>query len=663
MKHNGMHLMIIIIFWMTSINCGYARQAEDGAVPTMDQVVVSVTQTETTSTKIGGNSVTVITAKEIEEKNAHTVVELLKNVPGVFVTSTGGMGTNASVFIRGADSKNTLVMLDGIILNDPSSANRSADLSDINLDQVERIEVIRGAMSVMYGSNATAGVVNIITKKGSKDPEITARVEGGSFGTWKTGGHASGATDRLTYAVSGSYLSRDGFSIANKDNPRIPRGGNTDEKDGYENLTLSSNLGIAFHDDFTVSSSLRYVDAQVDLDDYEGGYTGDNIISTWVPDPVTGAWVNTLVPNPDGPTYKRSESERLMGQIGINNRFARGRVESILSYKFTRNDLQAYDNDNLPWYDYQGETDEFSWQGNIDFQNNVLSFGTGYFNEAMESLSSKVADIDTHTLSYWLQDQLFVGENLVLIAGARLDDHQSFGRKTTFRIAPAYELPSTHTRLKASFGTGFRSPSLYELFSAYGNPDLAPEKSRGWDLGVEQGFLDDRLKLGVTYWEMDFENRIGYDMLISKYNQLEGDTETRGAEISASWTPIKDLFVNLNYTYTHTRDPEGNRLVRRPRNQVGLTASYRFLEKWQVGMDARWVGERAASPYAMDKDGLLVNTLDDYTVVNLSGSCDISDRFQIFARVDNLFDEYYEDAFSYATPGLSGYIGLKWRLL
>jgi vitamin B12 transporter len=405
------------------------------------------------------------------------------------------------------------------------------------------------------------------------------------------------------------------------------------------------------------------VDAQVDLDDYEGGYTGDNITSTWVPGPVTGAWVNTLVPNPDGPTYKRSESERLMGQVGINNRFARGRVESILSYKFTRSDIQAYDNDNLPWYDYKGDTDDFSWQGNIDFDTHVLSLGAGYFNEAMESQSSGMPDTDTQTLSYWLQDQLFIGENLVLIAGARMDDHQSFGRKTTFRIAPAYEIFSTGTRLKASFGTGFRSPSLYELYSVYGNPDLEPEKSQGWDLGVEQGFLDDLLTLGVTYWEMDFENRIDYDMLISKYNQLEGDTETRGVEVSAAWTPLKDLFFNLNYTYTHTQDPEGNPLVRRPENQVGLTASYRFLEKWQVGMDARWVDERAASPYALDKDGNVIGTLDDYTVVNLSGSCDITDRFQIFARVDNLFDEYYEDAFSYATPGLSGYIGLKWRLL
>ena len=663
MKKKGIYLVIIAVFWMTAITGVSAGRAEDEAVTTMDQVVVSVTQTETTSAKIGGNSVTVITAKEIEEKNAHTVLELLKTVPGLFITSNGGMGTNASVFIRGADSKNTLVMLDGIVLNDPSSANRSADLADINLDQVERIEVVRGAMSVMYGSNATAGVINIITKKGSRDPEVTASVEGGSYGTWKTGAHASGATDRLTYAVSGSYLTRDGFSIANKDNPHIPQGGNTDEEDGYENLTLSGNFGVEFNENFTVSSTLRYVDSKVDLDDYEGGYSGDNIISTWVPDPVTGAWVNTLVPNPDGPTHKRSESEQITGRIGINNWFADGRFESILSYKFSRNDRQAYDNDNLPWYDYKGDTDDFAWQGNIDFDTHVLSLGAGYFNEAMESQSSGMPDTDTQTISYWLQDQLFIGNNLVVIAGARMDDHQSFGRKTTFRIAPAYEIFSTGTRLKASFGTGFRSPSLYELFSDYGNPNLEPEKSRGWDLGVEQGFLDDLRTLGVTYWEMDFENRIDYDMLISKYNQLEGDTETKGVEVSAAWTPLRDLFFKLNYTYTHTRDPEGNRLVRRPENQVGLTASYRFLEKWQVGMDARWVDERAASPYALDKNGNSVGTLDDYTVVNLSGSCDITDRFQIFARVDNLFDKYYEDAFSYATPGLSGYIGLKWRLL
>ncbi|MEX1313409.1 MAG: TonB-dependent receptor plug domain-containing protein, partial [Desulfotignum sp.] len=219
MKKTGLHLMFIALFLLLTIHGVYARQADDGAAVTMDQVVVSVTRTETTTSGIGGNSVTVITAREIEERNAHTVLEVLKTAPGVFVTSTGGMGTSSSVFIRGADSKNTLIMVDGIVLNDPSNANRSADIADINLDEVERIEVVRGAMSVMYGSNATAGVINIITKKGGGEPEITASTEGGSYGTWKTGGRVSGSADKLTFAVSGSYLSRDGFSIADKDNP------------------------------------------------------------------------------------------------------------------------------------------------------------------------------------------------------------------------------------------------------------------------------------------------------------------------------------------------------------------------------------------------------------------------------------------------------------
>ncbi len=165
MKKQSMYWTLITVFWMAAINGASADEINKTAVPTMDQVVVSVTQTETTTSDIGGNSVTVITTEEIEQRNPHTVLDLLKTVPGVFVTSSGGMGTTSSVFIRGADSKNTLVMLDGIILNDPSNANRSADLSDINLDQVERIEVVRGAMSVMYGSNATSGVINIITKK------------------------------------------------------------------------------------------------------------------------------------------------------------------------------------------------------------------------------------------------------------------------------------------------------------------------------------------------------------------------------------------------------------------------------------------------------------------------------------------------------------------
>ncbi len=660
MKKSGWWALVgVLMIW--AVAEADTEGSKEKPVTTLKEVVVSVTQTETTLDKVGGNAVTVITAREIEEKKTHSLVDILKTVPGVTISSTGGMGTQTSVSLRGADSKNTLVLIDGVMLNDPSSANRDTNLGNISLDHVERIEVVRGAMSVMYGSNATAGVINIITRKGTKDPELTISAEGGSYGTWKIGGSASGATEKTHFSVSASGLTREGYSIADKDNDRIPQSGNTDEKDGYKNLTLSGKAGLDINENFKMSASLRYVNAEVDLDDYEGGYSGDNIASSWVPDPVTGAWVNTLVAQPDGPTRKRTESETLTGQVGVTNLLAGGRLESILSYKFSRSDRQAYDNNDDPWYDYKGDTDDLSWQGNLDFENSLLSFGIGYFLEGMESLSSSVNQVDTHTLSGWVQDQIFWGENLTLIAGVRVDDHEAFGRKATFRIAPSYDIPGTGTLLKAGLGTGFRSPSLYELFSDYGNPDLEPEESLGWDLGIEQRLLGDNVRLGLTYFDMDFKNRIGYDFAISRYNQLDGTTETSGVEVFADWMPVEDLTLGLFYTYTHTRDPEGRRLARRPLNQVGVNAAYRFLEKWRVGMDAKWVDQRDESVYAMDKDGLPVETLDDYMVVNVTGSCDVTDRFQVFARVENLFDEYYEEAFSYATPGLSGYLGVKWR--
>jgi len=627
------------------------------AVAIMDEIVVSTTRTETTMKKIGGNSVSIITAREIEEKNCHTVEEIIKTIPGITVVSSGGMGTKSSVFIRGADSKNTLVLIDGIMVNDPSGANRAANLADINLDNVERIEVVRGAMSVMYGSNATAGVINIITKKGKKDSKMSATVEGGSYGTWKVSGKASGATDRANYSISASTTHQDGFSIADRDNDMIPHEGNTDEDDGYKNLTFAGKLGFKINENFEITSTLRYVDSEVELDDYAGGLTGDNISSLWVEE--AGVWTETMAPNPDGPTAKRSESERIWGQVGVNNTFSSGFMESILSYKFSRNDRQSYDNNNEKWYDYKGDTDEISWQGNINFDTNTLSFGVGYFVEAMESTSSSVAETDTNTISYWVQDQLFLGEDLIIIAGVRLDNHEKFGNKATFRIAPSYEIQRTGTLLKASFGTGFRSPSLFELYSSYGNPDLGPEESIGWDAGFEQDLMNDTIKFGMTYFEMDYKDRIGYDSSIFKYNQLPGTTETSGVEVFSKWIPIKDLSFGINYTYTHARDAEGQRLVRRPYNQVGFNSTYHFLEKGVINMDIRWVGDRVASPYAKDKNGDSVEKLDAYTVVNLAASYDICDYFQIFARVDNLFDTYYEEAFSYATPGLSGYLGFK----
>jgi vitamin B12 transporter len=647
-------LLLVLSTFLTLPVLGLAQEETQPApTETLDDIMVTATRTESSTGKIGGISATVINAEDIEAKQQHTVEEILKGVPGLDISANGGPGTQSSVFIRGADAKNTLVLVDGIMFNDPSSANRSADLGNLTADNIERIEVIRGPSSVLYGSNATAGVINIITKKGRGKPSIYAGGEGGSYNTWKAYGGASGAVNRFNFSLSASHIATHGFSIADADNDRIPHAGNTSEDDGWKNTTLSGKFGFDITPDFDINAVLRYLDSETDTDNSGPGYAGDRFDSAGPP-----TWAT--VPNPTGSKEERVENDQFFGKVNIHNYFFKRFFESNFSFQASDQDSQSYDNDGNKSYDYDGETREFSWQGSLNFSEiNLLTFGTSYFEEEMESQSSGITSKDSGITSVWLQDQIFVGHSLDIVAGLRYDDHDKFGDKTTYRIAPAYTIDQTGTLLKASYGTGFRAPSLYELYSSYGSQTLKPEESEGWDIGFEQGFADNKIKLGLTYFDMIFTDRIGFDMATYTYNQLPGDTKSNGVEAFVQWAPVSDLDFLVNYTYNDTEDPNGEQLVRRPENKVHFNTRYRFLERAMVNLDLFWVGDRDAYSGAMDLNGNSVDVLDSYFLVNVSGSYDISDNIQLYGRVDNLFDETYEEAWSYASAGLSAYIGVK----
>jgi vitamin B12 transporter len=598
----------------------------------------------------------VITAEDIEAKGQITVEEVLKGTPGIDVAATGGLGTTTSVFLRGADSKNTLILVDGIIFNDPSSPDRGADLANLTVDNIERIEIVRGPLSVLYGSNATAGVINIITKKGRGKPSVHAGLEGGSYNTWKYYGGASGAVDKFNFSVAASRIDTDGFSVANDDNDRIPHDGNTSEDDGWENTTVSAKLGVDITPDFDINAIVRNLDSEIELDDYDfsGGYSGDRFDT----DPVT--FLST--PNPTGKKERKTTSDQSLGRINVHNYFLDRFFESNLYYQLSNQQREGFDNDGIKWYDYDGETWELGWQGGLNFNDvNILSFAATHFNETMDSDSEGIHDKEADTRSLWAHDQLFLGENLVLVGGLRHDDHDRFGSETTYRFAPSYTIRQTQTTLKASYGTGFRAPSLYELYSVYGSETLKPEKSEGWDVGFEQGLMDKKIRFGLTYFSTTYTDRIDYDFATSMYAQLPGETKTKGIEAFGGWTPISDLDLLLNYTYNDTEDPEGEQLVRRPLNKIYLNARYRPIVKLVLNIDLYWVDDRKAVEAAGDKDGNPVERLDSYTLVNLSASYDITDYIQVYGRIDNLFDEEYEEAWSYATPGLSGYLGVKVR--
>jgi vitamin B12 transporter len=636
----GIVLGILLACWA---QFGWAEMTTE----TVDDVVVTATRTSGNLELVGGTSVTVITAEEIEASHLTTVAEILQTVPGLQMSNAGGMGAASKVFIRGADSKNTLLLIDGIVANDPTDVNRGADFSNILLDNVERIEVVKGAMSVLYGSNATAGVINIITRSGSQGVHGYAGVEAGTYNTKKFSGGLNGSVGEHDFSLAISRLTSQGYSLANADNNAIPHAGNTSEDDAWENTTFSGKFTAQLCPAASLTGVIRYTAAEMELDDWGSGYAGDRFDYDFM------TYASTA--NPTGEKENSLETRRLFTRINLHTLMFDGKVVSDLDYKFSRQERDAYDNDDNDSYDYLGKTDELSWQATWQMvEANRLTVGVGYFNEDAEGAYFEAQDAEI--ISLWLQDQYTLG-GLDLIVGLRHDEHDRFGGKTTWRIAPAYQIRATGTTLRASYATGFRAPSLYELYSYYGNEELDPEKSRSFELGVDQVLLNDQLMLGVTWFKTRFEDRIDF-VYPGGYVQLNGESKTQGVEVGVTLFAKQPLSCRVDYTYLDTQDPDGARMERRPLNKVHAGLRYN-QGAFGCNIDGYWVDEREAVSSAIDENGTAVTSLDDYFLVNLAADYEVNDFLTLYGRVDNLFDEHYEEAWSYATAGQSFYLGGK----
>ncbi len=614
---------------MAAMLCSRGLQAEETTNGYMgEEVVVSATRTLNRISDAGGSSVTVITSKEIENSGLTTVEEIIKGMPGIDVSSNGGTGASSSLYLRGADAKYTLVLIDGVPVNDPSMMHAEANLSNHMVDNIERIEIVRGPSSMLFGSSAEAGVINIITKKGREKPAAFAGMEGGSYGTSRFFGGASGKQGALDYAVSASRLKTDGFSSADQRNPSINPTGKTFENDGYTNSTFSGNFGLKLDAHSSLESTVRYSDSDNKYDTFSSSFPYGLI---------------------DATGYSE-KSKQLSSHTALKMNYQP--VLSTLFFNVSDQDRNYDEPASLTVY--HGHLYEIGWQGDYAAaKNNTVSVGLNYRKDSMVT-----TDVDPHSVastSVFVQDQWHVGV-MQLVGGMRFENNEQFGAKTTWRIAPSFTFGDTV--LKCSYATGFKAPSLYELYAPFsiGNEKLKAETSKGWDAGIEQK-ITDNIKVGSTLFRTDYENRIDWatDYTLpwfGHYAQVPGVTRTYGVESFAEWKPVDPLFLVANYTYLHTRDAQGNELLRRPENKAGLTANWKATGKLNLNTTLQWVGTRLDT-------GAVNGKLDGYFLLNLAASFKAADHVELFGRIDNLFDQDYELAWGYATPGRSAYAGVK----
>jgi vitamin B12 transporter len=326
---------------------------------------------------------------------------------------------------------------------------------------------------------------------------------------------------------------------------------------------------------------------------------------------------------------------------------------------------------DLEYSSYSGKILKADWQHNLYVhKTNILTLGieterekgeSDYYSEsAYGPYTSTFEEEAVTTTGYYLQDQIKLWDSWFTTWGVRIDDHSKFGSETTFRITSAYLVHHTGTKFKGSYGTGFKAPTLYQLYSQYGEKNLDPEESRGWDLGIEQSLFNEKIILGITYFSNEFEELIDFESGASKYINI-AEAESRGIETFASLRPNKDLTFQANYTYTYTEDREtGKDLLRRAKNKFGLNVNYQFIQKGNINLDLVYIGKRDDMDYSAWPSVRV--ELDDYILVNLAASFDIMKNVQLFGRIENLLDEDYEQVKGYGVPEISAFAGIKLSL-
>ncbi|MCX8027252.1 MAG: TonB-dependent receptor [Thermodesulfovibrionales bacterium] len=583
----------------------------------MDEMIVTASRIDEILEE-SPSSVRVIRSQEIEAMNVQFLPDVLKTIPELTVTQAGGIGKQTSVMIRGGNSAHTLVMIDGVKVNSPTTGD--FDFSQINIADIERIEIVKGPQSTIYGSDAMGGVINIITKKGKDKVSLNGSFEVGSNKTYNPSLTISGGNKKIDFRLTGYFFQTDGISTA-RDNP---------EKDGYKNASIFGKFGINPSDTTRLELTTRHAYTKTALD----GFLGDD------------------------PNYFQHGYHTLLALKGSLELFKIWKQSLQLS---TVNDMLKYIDDDTPFNRAEIKTtmNTIDWQHNLYLSDTyTLTGGFEYRQEKGKSLD--VYDDSVNNKALYLNNKIsLIKGGMILNIGIRNDSHSIFGSKTTFKIGGLYNIQDIDTIIRLSYGTGFKAPTLNELYyndpwGSIGNLNLKPEKSKGWDVGIEKYFLDKKFTVSVTYFNQRYTDLIEWvetppgSWTWTPQNVSEATVKGLEGIIKTSITDY--ITIDAGYTYLDAKDEEGQRLSRRPENKATFTLNYKKKD-FNINTQYIYVGKRY--------DKSITGYLDSYNLLNLSATYKVSNNLNLYLRLHNLLNEKYEEIKGFGSHGISLYGGVR----
>ncbi len=620
-----------------------AEQLTDpGQDPGVAEVVVTATRAPVRLDKVGA-SVSVLTLADIRRSQSIGATELLATTPGVTFSRSGAMGKATSLYIRGAETDQTVVLIDGVKLNDPSATGGGYNAGNLLIGDIARIEVLRGAQSTLWGGQAIGGVINMITKEPAKALEGDLSGEGGSYKTGYVRAGLGGLSEKVEWRAAASYFTTDGVSAYALGK----------EDDGYRNVGAAGRLRYKFTPN--ISADLRAI--------YSKGHNEfDNTSS-------------------DAP--QSGDTKELVAYAGLNAALFEGRFTNRLAYAYTDTDrvnfnpLQA---NTKVTFDAAGRNDRIEYQGNLVLaEGYTVTFGAENERSKFRTASPTAAAPrpvpgvgKAEINGVYAQISMTPVRGLTLTGGVRRDDHSTFGAQAVGQVSAAYSINDGATVLRASYGEGFKAPSLYQLYSDFGNTALNPEAAKSWDAGVEQRFFGGKLTAGATYFHRDSDNLIVFVSCFgvtgdpvcaartsSGYYNNVAKARARGWELSLSAKPIAGLNIDANYTALEAQDLSPGAtydrfLVRRPKQSANVSATY----VWPFGLSTTVAARRTGSTF---NNAANTQRLKPHTLVDLKLSYPLSESIELYARMENVFEQTYQTVLNYGALGQASYAGVRYR--